>query len=95
MKIISEIETKAFLQHHPQWHRVGDLLVGKYEHTNFTAVTAFVNKCIQVMNEIDNHPSVTFAYNFVEITTCTHDAGNVVTDRDLEFVFELNKTISV
>ncbi len=93
MQILSDAAIKAFLANYPHWQRTGVALTGKYECANFAECAALVHHCITVMRETDHHPLVSFGYNTVEIVTCTHDAGDVVTDRDAEFITRLTETL--
>lgn len=57
-------------------------LVGKFDFNDFEEVRQFVVKVMKTADEVNHHPEVTFSYNWVRIEITTHDAGNVVTDKD-------------
>ena len=49
---------------------------------NFIDAFAFMTKVAIAAEKMDHHPKWTNVYNTVEIWLSTHDAGNVVTEKD-------------
>ena len=43
-----------------------------------------IGKLCDLADELDHHPTVTFGYNTLRIETTTHDAGNRITQKDVE-----------
>jgi 4a-hydroxytetrahydrobiopterin dehydratase len=43
-----------------------------------------------VIGELDHHPEWTNVYNRVAVSLCTHDAGNVVTQKDYDLAAALD-----
>jgi 4a-hydroxytetrahydrobiopterin dehydratase len=44
----------------------------------------------KVISELDHHPEWTNVYNRVMVSLCTHDAGNVVTQKDHDLASALD-----
>lgn len=49
---------------------------------DFSEAFAFMTRVAMVAEKMDHHPSWSNTYNKVSINLSTHDAGNVVTDKD-------------
>ena len=46
-----------------------------------------------VISELDHHPEWTNVYNRVMVSLCTHDAGNVVTQKDYDLASALDRVL--
>ena len=47
----------------------------------------------KVFSELDHHPEWTNDYNRVMVSLCTHDAGNVVTQKDHDLASALDRVL--
>jgi len=43
--------------------------------------------------KMDHHPKWTNVYNIVDIWLCTHDAGDIVTQKDIKLAEEIDSLI--
>ncbi|SHN44727.1 4a-hydroxytetrahydrobiopterin dehydratase [Chitinophaga sp. CF418] len=64
------------------WEEKKNQLYRSFEFKNFREAFAFMTKVALVAEKMDHHPNWTNVYNKVEIYLCTHDAGDVITERD-------------
>lgn len=64
------------------WHEENNSLHKKFEFKNFSEAFAFMIRVALAAEKMDHHPKWTNEYNKVEIWLSSHDAGNVVTERD-------------
>ena len=64
------------------WKEADNKLYKKFEFKNFSEAFAFMTRVALAAEKMDHHPLWTNVYNKVEIWLNTHDAGNVVTDKD-------------
>ncbi len=64
------------------WTETENKLYRKFKFTNFSEAFAFMTRVALEAEKMDHHPLWTNVYNTVEIWLSTHDAGNVVTDKD-------------
>ena len=64
------------------WTEKDNTLYRKFEFKNFNEAFGFMSRVALVAEKMDHHPKWTNVWNTVEIWLSTHDAGNIVTDRD-------------
>lgn len=64
------------------WKEENGSLYQKFEFSNFSRAFAFMTRVAMAAEKMDHHPTWKNTYNKVEIWLCTHDAGNVVTEKD-------------
>ena len=64
------------------WKEDDNKLYKKFEFKNFSEAFAFMTRVAIAAEKMDHHPLWTNVYNKVEIWLNTHDAGDVVTDKD-------------
>lgn len=64
------------------WNESDGSLQREFTFESFTEAFAFMTRVAFIAEDLDHHPEWTNVYNRVTITLTSHDAGNVVTDRD-------------
>jgi 4a-hydroxytetrahydrobiopterin dehydratase len=64
------------------WEEKNNTLYRKFEFKNFSEAFAFMTRVAFEAEKMDHHPMWTNVYNKVEISLSTHDAGDLVTDKD-------------
>lgn len=64
------------------WTEENNKLYRKFEFKNFSEAFAFMTRVALAAEKMDHHPLWTNVYNQVEVWLSTHDAGDVVTDKD-------------
>ena len=64
------------------WEEVNKSLYKKFEFKNFSEAFAFMTRVAIEAEKMNHHPLWTNVYNKVEIWLSTHDAGDIVTDKD-------------
>ena len=66
------------------WQEIDNKLYKKFSFNNFSAAFAFMTRVAIEAEKANHHPYWSNVYNTVEIWLNTHDAGDIVTDKDLE-----------
>jgi 4a-hydroxytetrahydrobiopterin dehydratase len=66
------------------WEQNDNQLYRKFVFNNFIDAFAFMTKVAILAEKANHHPTWSNTWNRVEIWLSTHDAGNVVTDKDLD-----------
>ena len=64
------------------WKEENNTLYKKFEFKNFSQAFAFMTRVAIEAEKMDHHPLWTNVWNKVEIWLSTHDAGDIVTDKD-------------
>jgi len=64
------------------WTEENNKLYRKFEFKNFSEAFAFMTRVALQAEKMDHHPLWTNVWNRVEIWLSTHDAGDIVTDKD-------------
>jgi 4a-hydroxytetrahydrobiopterin dehydratase len=64
------------------WEEKNNTLHKKFKFQNFSEAFAFMTRVALEAEKMDHHPTWTNTYNEVEISLSTHDAGDIVTEKD-------------
>ncbi len=68
----------------PGWTWEDDALAKTFTFDGFRDALAFIVRLGFEAEQRDHHPNLTNVYNRVELALTTHDAGNRVTDKDVD-----------
>jgi 4a-hydroxytetrahydrobiopterin dehydratase len=64
------------------WTEANQKLSKTFQFKDFSQAFAFMTRVAMAAEKMDHHPNWSNVYNRVTIELNTHDAGNVVTDKD-------------
>lgn len=64
------------------WKEENNTLYRKFEFRDFSEAFAFMTRVALEAEKMNHHPLWTNVWNRVEIWLSTHDAGDIVTDKD-------------
>lgn len=64
------------------WTEKDNKLYKKFTFKDFSEAFSFMTRVALQAEKMDHHPTWTNTWNTVEIWLSTHDAGDVVTDKD-------------
>ena len=64
------------------WREENNSLKKTFQFKNFIEAFSFMTRVALIAEKMNHHPYWVNVYNRVEITLNTHDAGDVVTDKD-------------
>jgi 4a-hydroxytetrahydrobiopterin dehydratase len=73
------------------WKEEKNNLCKKFEFKNFSEAFAFMTRVALAAEKMDHHPTWKNTYNKVEIWLSTHDAGDIVTDKDRKLADLIDK----
>jgi len=73
------------------WKEQNNQLHKSFEFKDFSEAFAFMTKVALLAEKMNHHPYWTNVYNKVEIFLSTHDAGNMVTDRDIKMAEAIDR----
>ncbi len=75
------------------WKEADNKLYRKFEFTDFSEAFAFMTRVALAAEKMNHHPLWTNVYNTVEIWLNTHDAGDIVTDKDRKLAAKIDLLI--
>ncbi|MEY3178534.1 MAG: putative pterin-4-alpha-carbinolamine dehydratase [Bacteroidota bacterium] len=75
------------------WTEENNKLYKKFQFKDFNAAFAFMTSVALLAEKADHHPTWTNTWNTVEIWLSTHDAGNVVTQKDRDLADQIDAAI--
>lgn len=64
------------------WEEQNNQLYRKFSFRDFSEAFAFMTRVAFEAEKMNHHPRWTNVWNTVEVWLSTHDAGNVVTEKD-------------
>lgn len=75
------------------WVEENNKLTRSFRFKDFTEAFAFMTKVALVAEKMDHHPYWINVYNTVTIELSTHDAGDIVTEKDHALAKAIDKLI--
>lgn len=72
------------------WEEKNNTLYKKFQFNNFSEAFAFMTRIAMEAEKMDHHPLWTNVWNTVEIWLNTHDAGNIVTEKDRKLAAKID-----
>ena len=76
------------------WIENNNALYRKIEFKNFSEAFAFMVRVAIEAERMNHHPLWTNVYSKVEIWLNTHDAGDIITDKDVRLAEKINTLLS-
>ena len=73
------------------WKDKSGKLYRKYEFKTFVEAFSFMTAVALLVEKADHHPTWTNTYNKVEIWLSTHDAGDVITEKDTKLAKQIDE----
>lgn len=73
------------------WPEIDNKLYQEFIFPDFSKAFSFMTRVAMAAEKMDHHPTWKNTYNKVEIWLCTHDAGDIVTDKDRKLAAIIDK----
>ena len=75
------------------WQQQNNTLYRKFIFKDFSQAFAFMVRVAIEAEKMNHHPLWTNVWNSVEIWLSTHDAGDIVTDKDFALAKKINAVL--
>jgi 4a-hydroxytetrahydrobiopterin dehydratase len=75
------------------WKEENNKLKKIFQFKDFSEAFAFMTRVALAAEKMDHHPNWSNVYNRVEIELNTHDAGDIVTDKDRKLAAIIDKLV--
>ncbi|HEU0110918.1 MAG TPA: 4a-hydroxytetrahydrobiopterin dehydratase [Flavisolibacter sp.] len=76
-----------------KWTEKDKSLYRRFEFKNFNEAFAFMTRVALIAEKMDHHPKWTNVWNTVEMWLSTHDAGDIVTDKDRKLAAKIDELV--
>lgn len=76
------------------WKEEKNSLNKKFEFKDFSEAFAFMTRVALEAEKMNHHPTWTNTYNTVDISLSTHDAGDIVTEKDQKLSKKIDALIA-
>ncbi len=73
------------------WIEQDNSLKASFEFEDFKEAFGFMTRVAEVAEQKNHHPSWSNVYNKVDIELSTHEAGNVVTQKDYDLAEAIDR----
>ena len=75
------------------WQETDNKLYKSFQFKDFSEAFSFMTRVALRAEKMDHHPTWTNTYNKVEIWLNTHDAGDIVTDKDRKLAEKIDSIL--
>ncbi len=75
------------------WQEDKNQIYIKLQCTDFVQAIDFINEVSKIASRQNHHPTIKNTYNVVELWLSTHEAGDVVTEKDKILASEISEII--
>lgn len=76
------------------WQEKNNTLYQKFTFKNFSEAFAFMTRVAIEAERMNHHPNWSNVWNTVEISLNTHDAGDIVTEKDHQLAAAIDRLLS-
>lgn len=73
------------------WKETDGKLLQTFKFKDFSEAFAFMTRVALLAESQNHHPDWSNEYNKVKITLCSHDAGDIITDKDHKLAKAIDK----
>ena len=75
------------------WQEEDNKLKRTFKFKDFTEAFAFMTRVAMLAEKMDHHPFWSNVYNTVNIELNTHDAGDIVTEKDYKLAKAIDQLV--
>jgi len=76
-----------------EWTEQNNRLKKTFKFKDFSEAFAFMTRVAMIAEQMNHHPFWSNVYNTVSIELSTHDAGDVVTEKDHKLASAIDKLV--
>lgn len=72
------------------WIEESQKLTKEFTFKDFSEAIAFTTRVALLSEKTDHHPEIFISWNKVKLYLCTHDKGNLITEKDYELARKID-----
>lgn len=85
------LKTYKKFQPNSDWKEVYNKLEKKFNFTDFQQSLKFINQISIICEKENHHPEINWIYNKITLKLSTHDAGDIITEKDIKLAKLIDK----
>jgi len=78
------LKYKFFESVNYNWKEVDNKLEKSFQFKDFSEALDFINKLAIICESENHHPEINWLYNKINLKLSTHDAGDIITEKDIK-----------
>lgn len=86
--------TRQHLKKNIMWEEKNNQLCRIFTFKDFSEAFAFMTRVALIAEKLNHHPNWSNTWNTVDIKLSTHDAGDIVTDKDRALAKAIDKLVA-
>ncbi|MCF8332681.1 MAG: 4a-hydroxytetrahydrobiopterin dehydratase [Bacteroidales bacterium] len=75
------------------WKEENNMLVRTFKFDDFVQAFSFMTQVAMLAEKMDHHPNWENTFNQVTIRLTSHDAGDVITEKDRKLASQIDKLL--
>lgn len=75
------------------WREIDNKLVREFRFKDFQEAFTFMTRVSFIAERLNHHPAWFNVFNYVKIELSTHEAGDVVTDKDRKLALAIDEIL--
>ncbi|WP_290798057.1 4a-hydroxytetrahydrobiopterin dehydratase [Flavihumibacter sp. UBA7668] len=76
------------------WQETENSLYRKFSFADFSEAFAFMTRVALLAEQMNHHPRWTNVWNTVEVWLNTHDAGDIITEKDRKLAAKIDTLLN-
>lgn len=88
---LTAADIEIALKELPGWSLDNNSIIKTYTFGSFREAMSFLMRVAFEAEDMNHHPEIFNVYNKVKISLSTHDAGDLVTEKDLKLAAKIEK----
>ncbi len=89
------IKTYKLFESVQNWIEIDGKLCRDFEFNDFNEALQFINKISDICESENHHPEINWTYNKITLKLSTHDAGDIITDKDFRLAELIDELVMV
>lgn len=77
----------------PMWRETDNKLVREFRFKDFQEAFTFMTRAAFIAEKMNHHPAWFNVYNYVRVELSTHDAGDVITEKDRKLALAIDEIL--
>lgn len=75
------------------WREIDNKLVREFRFKDFQEAFTFLTRVAFIAEKQNHHPAWFNVYNYVKIELSTHDAGDIITEKDRKLALAIDEIL--